>query len=65
MDNQLIIKALGIWYTFISLPALAIVGVAYFHKYHTKGGMLFGCGAVAAAVVKGVKSLFDSFKKYH
>jgi hypothetical protein len=44
-----LIKALGIWYTFISLPALAIVGVCYFRKYRTTGGMLLGVGAMAAA----------------
>lgn len=58
MDNQLLIKALGIWYTFISLPALAIVGVAYFRKYRTNGGLLLGSGAVAAAVGSMFNKLF-------
>jgi len=49
MDNQFLIKALGFWYTFISLPALAIVGIFYFRKYRTTGGMLLGVGAIAAA----------------
>ena len=50
MDNQFLIKALGFWFTFISLPALAIVGIYYFRKYRTIGGMLLGGGAIAAAV---------------
>jgi hypothetical protein len=58
MDNQLLIKALGIWYTFISLPALAVAGVAYFRKYRTNGGMLFGIGALAAAVGSMFNKLF-------
>jgi len=58
MDTQLLIGALGVWYTFISLPALAIVGVAYFRKYRTKGAMLLGCGAVAAAVGSMFNKLF-------
>ncbi len=49
MEHQLLIKALGFWFTFISLPALAIVGVAYFRKFRTTRGMLFGISAVAAA----------------
>jgi hypothetical protein len=49
MDNQLLIRALGIWYSFISLPALGIAGVAYYRKSRTTGGMLFGGGAMAAA----------------
>jgi len=49
MDNQFIVKALGSWYTYISLPALAIVGVYYFRKHRTTGGMLVGSGAIAAA----------------
>jgi uncharacterized membrane protein len=60
MDNQIqiLIKVLGIWYSFISLPALAIVGVAYFRKYRTNGGLLLGCGAVAAAVGSIFNKLF-------
>ncbi len=50
MDEQFIVKVLGYWYTYVSLPALAIVGVFYFRKHKTAGGMLFGFGAIAAAV---------------
>jgi hypothetical protein len=58
MDDQLLIRALGIWYTFISLPALAIAGVAYYRKFRTKGGMLFGGGAVAAVAGAIFNKLF-------
>jgi hypothetical protein len=58
MDNQLLIKVLGIWYTFISLPALGIAGVAYYLKFRTNGGMLFGSGAVAAGVGAIFNKLF-------
>ena len=50
MDNQLILKVLGFLYSFISLPAMAIAGVAYFYKFRTKGGLLFGGGAFLAAI---------------
>jgi uncharacterized membrane protein len=58
MDIQMLIKALGIWYTFISLPALAIGGICYSRKYRTTGGMLLGVGAMAAAAGSMFNKLF-------
>ena len=58
MDNQLLLRLLGSWYTFISLPALAVAGAAYFHKYRTNGGMLFGTGAIAATAGSLFNKLF-------
>ena len=50
MDDQLLLSALSLLYSFVSLPALAIAGIAYFLKFRTNGGMLFGGGATAAAI---------------
>ena len=50
MDNQLLIKVLGLLYSFVSLPALAIAGVVYFYKFRTNAGMIFGGGALLAAI---------------
>ncbi len=50
MDNQLLLKILGFLYSFISLPAMAIAGAAFFYKFRTNGGMLFGGGAFLAAL---------------
>lgn len=58
MDNQVLIRALGIWYTFISLPALGIAGFAYYRRFRTTGGMLFGGGALAAAAGSVFNKLF-------
>ena len=58
MNTQILIKALGIWYTFLTLPALAIAGVAYLRKYPSNGGKLLGYGAIAAAVGSLFNNLF-------
>jgi hypothetical protein len=58
MDNQLLVRALGLWYSFISLPALGIAGFAYYRKFRTRGAVLFGGGAVAAAAGSIFNKLF-------
>lgn len=58
MGIEIVIRALGIWFTFISLPALAIVGVYYYCKFRTTGGRLLGCGAMAAAAGSIFNKLF-------
>ncbi|MFA4830513.1 MAG: hypothetical protein WC855_00015 [Thermodesulfovibrionales bacterium] len=50
MMNQILIRALGYIYTFVALPALAIVGIAYYRKYKSKGGVLFAIGSLATAI---------------
>jgi hypothetical protein len=50
MINQLFIQVLGYIFTFIALPALAIIGIAYYRKYKSKGGVLFAIGSIATAI---------------
>jgi hypothetical protein len=50
MINQLFIQALGYIFTFIALPALAIIGIAYYRKYKSKSGALFAIGSIATAI---------------
>ena len=50
MANQIFIQVLGYIFTFIALPALAIIGVAYYRKYRSKGGTFFAIGAVFTAI---------------
>ena len=50
MMNQVLIRVLGFIFTFIALPALAIIGIAYYRKYKSKGGALFAIGSIATAI---------------
>ncbi len=48
--NQLFIHLLDDILTFITLPALAIIGIAYYRKYRSKGGTFFAIGAISVAI---------------
>ena len=50
MIIQLLIQVLGYIFTFVALPALAIIGVAYYLKYKSKAGVLFAIGSIATAI---------------
>lgn len=50
MMNQILIRVLGYIFTFIALPALAIIGITYYRKYKSKGGLLFAIGSIATAI---------------
>jgi hypothetical protein len=50
MLNQLFIQVLGYIFTFIALPALAIIGIVYYRKYRSKGGTFFAIGAISTAI---------------
>ena len=50
MINQILIRILGYIYTFIALPALAIIGITYYRKYRSKGGVFFAIGSIATAI---------------
>jgi hypothetical protein len=50
MINQIFIQVLGYIFTFIALPALAIIGIAYHRKYKSSGGVLFAIGSIATAI---------------
>ncbi|MFB3887671.1 MAG: hypothetical protein ACE144_20825 [Thermodesulfobacteriota bacterium] len=50
MINQLFIQVLGYIFTFIALPALAIISIAYYRKYKSKSGVLFPIGSIATAI---------------
>jgi hypothetical protein len=50
MINQLFIQLLDDILTFIALPALAIIGIAYYRKYRSKGGTFFAIGAISVAI---------------
>jgi hypothetical protein len=50
MINQLFIQLLDDILTFVTLPALAIIGIAYYRKYRSKGGTVFAIGAISVAI---------------
>jgi uncharacterized membrane protein YciS (DUF1049 family) len=50
MINQIFIQVLGYIFTFIALPALAVIGIAYYRKYKSKAGILFAIGSIATAI---------------
>jgi hypothetical protein len=56
--NQILIRILGLTYSFIALPAMAIIAVAYYLKNKTRGGLLFSVGAIAATVGSMFNQLF-------
>lgn len=56
--NQILIKILGLTYSLIALPAMAIIAVAYYRKNKTKGGALFSVGAIATAIGSMFNQLF-------
>ena len=50
MINQILIRALAYIFTFIVLPAMAVIGIIYYRKYSCKGGAFFAIGAIATAI---------------
>jgi uncharacterized membrane protein YciS (DUF1049 family) len=50
MINQIFIQVLGYIFTFVALPALAVIGIAYYRKYKSKAGILFAIGSIATAI---------------
>jgi len=56
--DQLLIKVLGYIYSLIALPALALIGIAYYRKIGTKGSGYFAIGAIATAIGSMFNQLF-------
>ena len=56
--DQILIRILGLTYSLLALPAMAIIGVAYYRKYRTKGGIYFSIGAIATAIGSMFNQLF-------
>ena len=56
--DQLLIKFLGYIYSLIALPALALIGIAYYQKIGTKGSGYFAVGAIATAIGSMFNQLF-------
>lgn len=56
--NQILIKILGLTYSLVALPAMAIIAVAYYLKNRNKGGALFLIGAIATAAGSIFNKLF-------
>jgi hypothetical protein len=48
--DQILIKIFGFIYSFIALPGMAIIAVAYYRKTKTLGGIYFSIGAIATAI---------------
>ena len=56
--DQIIIRIFGLIYSFVALPAMAIIAVAYYRKYTNKGGIYFSIGAIAMAIGSMFNQLF-------
>ncbi len=50
MISQILVRVLGSIFTFVALPALAVIGIAYYRKDKSKGSMLFAGGSVATTI---------------
>jgi len=56
--DQLSIRLLGFIYSLIVLPALAVIGIAYYRKNRTRGSVYFAVGAIATAIGSMFNQLF-------
>ena len=56
--DQILIRLLGLTYSLVALPAMAIIAVMYCQKYKTKGGLYFSIGAIAMAIGSMFNQLF-------
>jgi hypothetical protein len=56
--DQILIRILGLTYTFIALPAMATIAIFYHRKNKTKGSILFAAGAVASTFGSMFNQLF-------
>jgi hypothetical protein len=56
--EQILVRILGYTYSLIALPAMAVIAIAYYRKFRTKGGIYFSIGAVAMAAGSMFNQLF-------